>query len=205
MKRLHHALTVLRGIKTWQFVAIALLLTVVTFALLRHNSTEAVRLFQVVKQADKDGGDAYTPLRELQRYISQHMNTQIERITLEKTYERDYKKAIDAAAASGTVNDAKYQETEAACREQFKINGSWPGFVQCVSNGVGQTAPGQNPLQNVNTPRPDVYQFTFDPPAFSFDLAGISLLVTGVMWLIIILKALFQLVLYLIVRRHHHM
>lgn len=196
-------MTVVRRVQTWQLIVIAILLTVVSVALLRSNSLEAVRLFEQVKRADKEGKDTTKPLVELQRYVSQHMNTQLERVSLEESYARDYQKALDKLGNSGGVNDAEYRQAELACRAELYRTGSFPAYAQCVSGRVGQVSPGENPLLKANMPKPEQYQFTFISPAWSFDLAGLSIVVTGVIWFIIAAKLLVQVLLFWMVRRRH--
>lgn len=200
-RQIHHYLDVLGRLKTWQLVVIALLLSAVSVALLRHNSIEAVRLFEAVKAADREGGDTTKALTNLQRYVSQHMNTQLERVSLEKRYQRDYQVVLEKAASSGTVNSPDYEAAQAACQAELARTGSFPAYAQCVSARVGGTAPGQNPELAANTPKPERYQYTFVSPVWSPDLAGIAVLVTGVIWLVISIKVGIQLLLMWLVRR----
>lgn len=198
-RRLHHYLTVLRQLKTWQLVVIALILTGVSIGFLRNNSIEAVRLFEAVKQADREGSDVYGALNKLQKYVTTHMNTQLERISLEKTFERDYQAALDRLAHSGSIHDDQYDEAQLACRDQNRI--SYVAYSLCVERKLAEVAPGQDPMIKANTPKTDLYQYNFVSPAWSFDLAGISLAITVVVYVIIICKLLLQLLLFLLVRR----
>lgn len=200
-RRLHHYLTVLRGVKTWQLVVIALILSTVTLGLLRHNSITAVRMFQDVKQADQQNKNPYKELRKLQQYVSHHMNTQLERVALEKTYQRDYQAALEKAANSGNVNKVDYQTAQNICNQQFP--GAYFEYARCVSDKVAQVAPGENPTIKENLPEPAEYQYTFVSPTWSPDAAGVSLLLTGVIWLFIVLKVTLQLLLKWLVRRRH--
>lgn len=199
-RRLHHWLTMLRHVKTWQLVLIALILTAASIILLRENSMQAVRLFEAVKQADREGKDTTGPLKRLQRYVSTHMNTQLERVSLEKTYARDYQKALKKLTSSGSVNEVNYNAAQAACQPELARTGSFPAYAQCVSDRVGQVAPGENPLLRANLPKPERYQFAFVSPAWSADAAGITLLITGVAWLLIAGKLIARAVLALLIR-----
>lgn len=200
-RHIHHYITVLGHVKTWQLVVIALLLSVVSVALLRYNSIEAVRLFEAVKQADRDNADTIKALTELQRYVSQHMNTQLERVSLEETYARDYQTALDRLAKSGITNQVDYDAIQQSCQAELSRTGSFPAYAQCVSNQASQTAPGENPQLQANLPNPARYQYTFISPTWSPDLAGITLLLTGVFWVFIISKVGLRLLLQWLVRR----
>ncbi len=200
-KRLHHYLTVLRRLRTWQLIVIALILTGISVGLLRSNSIEAVRLFESVKQTDREDKDVYVALNKLQHYVTSHMNTQLERVSLEKTFERDYQAAIDKLAHSGSIYDDQYDEAQLACRDQNRI--SYVAYSLCVERKLAEVAPGQDPLLKANTPKPELYQYTFVSPTWSFDLAGIVLAITVVLYLIIVCKLGLQFILYLIIRRRH--
>lgn len=202
-RKIHHYLTVLRRLRTWQLIVIALLLTAVSVALLRQNSIQAVRLFEQVKQADREGRDTTEALTNLQRYVSNHMNTHLERVTLEETYQRDYQAALEKLANSGSTNDVNYESAQTACQAELSRTGSFPAYAQCVSNKVGQAAPGENPQLRAALPNPERYEYSFVSPTWSPDLAGFSLLATGAVWLGIALKVGTQLLFTWLVRRRH--
>lgn len=200
-KRLHHYGVVLKRLKTWQLLVIALILSAVGVGLLRSNSLEAVRLFNAVKQADESGGDVYGALNKLQKYVTTHMNTQLERVSLEKTFERAYQAELDRLASSGSIHDDQYDEAQAACRDQNRV--SYVAYSLCVERKLAEVAPGENPLVSNNLPKTELYQYTFVSPGFSFDLAGFSVAITAALYLVIVVKVGASLVLYLIVRKKH--
>ncbi|HEX6462160.1 MAG TPA: hypothetical protein VFZ58_02700 [Candidatus Saccharimonadales bacterium] len=200
-KRLHYYLTVLRRLKAWQLLIIAFILTAVSIGLLRSNSVEAVRLFDAVKQADREGKDVYGALNVLQKYVATHMNTQLERVSLEKTFERDYQVALDKLVSSGSIYDDQYDEAQMACRGQSSI--SYVIYAKCVEQKLAQVAPGQDPIVKTSMPNADLYQYTFMSPTWSFDLAGVSVALTVVMYLVIVCKLGLQLTIFLIIRHHH--
>lgn len=201
--RLHHQIRLIRGVRLWQLTLIAVFFTAASVILLRSNSIEAIKLYNQVKAADARTNDAETQqaLKELQRFVSQHMNTQLDRISLEKTYERDYKAAVAKVTNSGSTNDAKYQEAELGCRDELRRTASFPAYAQCVSSRVGQVAGGQDPLLAADLPQPYRYQYSFVSPVWSPDAAGLSLLAAATIWLLIAVRFGVELVLLLLVRR----
>lgn len=202
-RKLHHYLGELRGLKTWQLIVIALLLSAVTIGLLRHNSVTAVQMFNEVQRADQQGDNVYKELKELQRYVSHHMNTQIERITLEQTYARDYRAAIEDLAQSGGVNqNANYRAAQQACSD-LQSSAGYIAYARCVEQRLAQAAPGQNPQLSADLPNAQRYQYSFVSPTWSPDAAGIALLITGVLWLIILFKIILQLLLRALLRQKH--
>ncbi len=204
-RHIHHHYRVIRGLKLWQLTLVAIALTAGGVLLLRSNSIEAIRLFNNVKAADVALNDAETnkALHAFQQYVSQHMNTQLDRVSLEKTYERDYKAAVGKVTNSGSVNDAKYQESEKNCQAELRRTASFSTYAQCVANAVGQTAPGQDPLLAADLPQAYRYEYVFISPDWSPDAAGLTLLAAAVLWSIILARLLLELVLSLIVRRRH--
>lgn len=205
-KKLHHFFGELKGLKTWQLVVIAVLLSAVTIGLLRHNSITAINKFQQVQHADKTGDDVYKELRDLQRYVSHHMNTHIDRITLEYTYTRDYKAALEQLASSGGINqNADYKAAQEACAylESERGHAAYVQYAKCVEEKLAQAAPGENPALDADLPKPVRYQYEFVSPVWSPDAAGWMVLATGVLWLIIIGKVLLQLLFWMLLRRKH--
>lgn len=200
-KTIHHYLGEVRDLKTWQLVVIAIILSAVTVGLLRNNSITAVQMFREVKQADEQNEDVYKELRELQRYVSNHMNTHMERITLEGEYARDYQAALEEFAGSGGVNqNANYQAAQDACASLQDAAG-YVAYVRCVEDRLAQAAPGENPELEADLPQPERYQYSFVSPAWSADAAGLTLLLTGAIWCFIILKIVLELILKALLRR----
>ncbi|MBL8160323.1 hypothetical protein JNJ66_07765 [Candidatus Saccharibacteria bacterium] len=203
-RHIHHRIRIIRGIRLWQLTLIAIFFTVSSVALLRANSIEAIKLFNDVKAADAALNDAETQkaLKRLHGYVSRHMNTQLDRISLEKTYQRDYQAAVAKVTHSGSTNDAKYQEAELACRDELRRTASFPAYAQCVSSRVGEVASGQDPLLQADLPQPYRYQYSFISPSWSPDAAGMTLLAALVLWFIIAVRFGIELFFVLMVRRH---
>src|SRR5437870_2847859 len=95
-RKLHHAWTKFRAVKPWYFLILALISGVVCVLALRANNQHMVSLRDAVYSADKNGQDVQKPLRDLQAYVTRHMNTNLNAantsvyppIQLKYTYER---------------------------------------------------------------------------------------------------------------------
>src|SRR5438105_3803142 len=74
-RRLHHLWTKLRIIKPWYFLVLALVSGVVCVFALRANNEHMIRLRDAVYSADKNNTDVQQALRNLQAYVTSHMNT----------------------------------------------------------------------------------------------------------------------------------
>jgi hypothetical protein len=62
---------------------------------------------------------------------------------------------------------------------------------------------GNDPLQNAKVPSVDVYRYNFVSPAWSLDLAGMVVLTTGMIVLIIVIRTVMYWVLYLLLKQRH--
>lgn len=146
---------------------------------LRHNNQHMVNLRNEVYQVDKNNGDVDTALKNLQRYVNAHMNTNLTSgnnnikppIQLKYTYERLKAAQINQIQIS---NQKIYTDAQNYCQS---INNAYFGTtrVPCVQNYV--TNHGIKSTDNINIPA-GLYQFDFVSPSWTPDLAGLSLVAT---------------------------
>lgn len=155
------------------FVASAL---VAIFAL-RHNNITMIKLRDAVYAADKSGNNVDEALNDLRSYVYAHMNTDLSSggntikppVQLKYTYER-----LESAAAQAANNSGLYTEAENYCQAKIPAGFSGRGRVPCVEEYIlnhGGKAPEPIPAA--------LYQFDFVSPSWSPDLAGWSLVATG--------------------------
>lgn len=165
--------------RTWQLVVIFVLLSFVSATLLRLNNLGMDSRRVAVIEADKAGDPAKThaALAELQRYVSSHMNTAMDKgVYLEHSYRRDYEAAITAGAQAANPNSAVYQQATVECRQP-----RYSDYVTCVAARIGSTPQGAQGA--VKLPNPEAYRHNYASPYWSADLAGLSValtLLTGV-------------------------
>ena len=139
-----------------------------------------VHLRDAVYQADKNNGDVDAALKSLQAYVVSHMNTSLTTgngsvyppIQLKYTYER-----LQAAAdqAAQTANSQIYTDAQHYCEQQDAVDFSGKNRVPCIESYV--TAHGVK----VQTVPDAMYKFDFFSPVWSPDLAGWSLVLSGVL------------------------
>lgn len=198
---LQHALKVVRRLRTWQLVLLALVMTFLAVITLRANSLEAAKYFQAVKVADEKGENVDEAMGKLQEYVSHHMNTDLERVTLSSTYERDYQKAVTDFQNSGGNIGVDEKAAIATCAYLQK-----PGVVyyqqysHCVENILKSLPSSGNLATSVKSPQKELYEFHFSSPGWSPDLAGFTSAIALILWLIIAAKLFAQLAILLIVR-----
>jgi hypothetical protein len=182
---LHHVWTKLRVIKPWYFLVIAVVSTLVCVNALRANNEHMVKLRTAVYAADKNNGDVNGALRSLQAYVTAHMNTNLSSgpdgvyppIQLKYTYER-----LVQAQEAGQSNDQLYTQAQTYCQQQDPTDFSGHNRVPCIEQYVESHGGTQTP---VNVPS-SLYEFSFISPRWSPDLAGWSLLVAALSWILFI-------------------
>lgn len=202
-RRLHHIFVRMRGVKTWQLLIIFLVLLGVSAFLLRQNNLRMIELRNLVKKSDEENVDVDKALRNLQNYVTSHMNTDLgDGIALQHSYERAYTAAVEAAAKSTNPNAAIYTQVELECRPVYERTHSFPAYTQCAHDKLSQLAPGQDALSALKTPSPDLYRFNFTSPVWSPDLAGFAVLVTIFTSIIIMVRVAAYWILRAILRSH---
>lgn len=177
----------LHPISTWYFLAAAVMCAIISVYALRQNNLTAVRLRDNVTTVDQQNGDVEAALKKLREYIYGHMNTNLAApngvyppIQLKYRYERlvsAEKVRVEA------VNSKIYTDAQATCEKQIPDGLSGRFRLDCIqayvqSHGV------------VAQPIPDsLYKFNFQPPLWSSDLAGWSL-VAAIFFLVLFMVRL---------------
>jgi len=162
--------------------------TLVSVYALRQNNLTMVKLRDVVYEVDKNAGDVNTALNNLRQYVYAHMNTNLSSggnaikppIQLKYTYER-----LIEAAEKKVNNSALYTEAANYCQEKIpaSVSISGRGRVACVQDYILSHGGKRAPI--IPTA---LYQFDFVGPTWSPDLAGWSLVLTAIFFLVFIAK-----------------
>ena len=172
-RRLHHTWTKIRWLKPWYFLILAGLSAAVCVFALRANNQHMVELRKAVYAADEKNGDVQGALRNLQSYVTSHMNTDLTTpngvyppIQLKFTYGR-----LQAAQNDKfTKNSDLYTEAQKACEAQNSVDFSGRNRVPCIEQYVQSHTTAKPPQI------PDaLYKFSFVSPSWSPDLAGWSM------------------------------
>ncbi len=199
-KHVKRSLGQLQRIKTWQLVIILILFGFVSATFLRLNNIGMVQRREAVYTADKVGDNATTQNRlyDLQRYVSSHMNTDMGKVTLTATYNRD-KQALIEKQSNGP-NGNIYVKAQQVCAPRYH---SWsPAYVQCTVNELAKYPSGESLNDTVNLPS-GPYMYSFASPLWSPDFAGWSMLVCVVILIMIFARFVGVVILRLMLRRHY--
>ena len=175
-KKLHHYWGYLRQSNYWIFLVVFLVSGALAVYGLRQNNLTMINYRDKVYEADKNGGDTEATLRDLRQYIYAHMNTNPSSgntsikppIQLKYTYER----LVEAEKKrANEVNAKVYSDAQTYCESQDNAF-SGRSRVPCIEQYVSQNGAKERPIDE------SLYKFDFVSPRWSFDLAGISLLIS---------------------------
>lgn len=197
-RRLHR----LEQIKTWQLIVLFVLMAFVSATFLRLNNIGMIERREAVIAADKAGDDYVTQNRlvDLQAYAVRHMNASTGDIYLVEKYNRD----IEAAARQARDNPGGptiYAQADEYCRQ--RIGGYSQTYVQCVYERIAQLPAVDDPGEQPQLPNPALYRHNFASQGWSPDFAGWSLLLTGVIALLIVIRGIMYLVLRALLRARY--
>lgn len=178
-RQIHHYYKKLSWIKPWHFLVLALISGAICVMALRANNQQMIELRQAVYAADKDGGDVQAPLKELQSYVTSHMNTSLNSgkttvyppIQLKYTYERLVTANNDAFAKA---NQQLYTEAQGHCERTNPAGSSGGSRIPCIQEYV-QTRSTAKPAKIPDA----LYKFAFVSPKWSPDLAGWSMVLAA--------------------------
>lgn len=163
----------------WFFVGVIVISSIVAIIALRTNNEHMALLRSQVYAADKNNGDVEGALKNLQSYVTGHMNTDLSTgpnsvyppIQLKYTYDRLVQARSQQAAQA---NVQLYTDAQHYCEKLDPVDFSGHNRVPCIESYV-QTH-GVQPA-----PVPDsLFKFDFISPWWSPDIAGWSLVVVGI-------------------------
>lgn len=172
-------------VKSWYLFLASVIFFAIGVYFVRANNLHMVALRQSVFVADKSGKGLDQALTDLRNYINRHMGTSAE-VPLKYSYERAAKAELaKIKTVSGNRNDI-FNSLPQSCKDQVG-NGYISTEIPCVkkhiNNNLSQLANNVTDLDGVNLPNKDLYQLDFSSPLFTFDLAGMSLLLSVVLFI----------------------
>lgn len=180
-RHLYRTLKFLRRISAWYFIVAILISGVIAVVALRQNNLTAISLRDQVLQIDEKNGDVESALRDLREYVYSHMNSSLAApggayppVQLKYRYER---LLTEEKARVSAINGTLYTEAQGYC-ERLIPEGRSLNRIDCIQNYI--TSRGGTAEKAI----PDaLYKFDFQPPLWSPDLAGWSLVLFAVLLL----------------------
>lgn len=186
-------------VKTWQLFVALVMVGFISATFLRLNNVGMIERRDAVYAADESGNisDLEKRLYDLQRYVSEHMNTDTGLVPLENSYKAVYDrelKKFESTITSQSSNDVIKQVRQVCDSEaisggygRFQANAD-PRYVACINREWGKYPSASQSSTEFTPPSPAPYYQTFASPSWSPDFAGWSLLVCGVILVMIIAR-----------------
>lgn len=184
---LHHLWRKLQPLNHWLFFGLFLVSSLLSVYALRANNLEMVRLREAVVRADETNGDVEKALQTLRQHVHGHMNTNLSSgdfaikppIQLKYRYERLITAERERVAA---VNAKIYTDAQADCERRFPAGLSGSGRIPCIQEYVTAHGAKEQPIPD------ELYKFDFVSPIWSPDLAGWSMVLSGLLLLIALVR-----------------
>lgn len=181
---LHHRFAILRA---WYFLVLALIFALISLFSLRANYAKMVTLRENVYKVDQENGDIEAALTELRKHVYGHMNTNLTSSTnsikppiqLSSRYQR---LASVEAEKTKAANQQAANQAEAQCAASFPAAGFNASRVSCIQDYVSQHAVRDNSVPD------DLYKFDFVSPRWSPDVAGFSIILTVIFFILFIAR-----------------
>ena len=166
---------IILSIKPYYIFIFLLVFSTISIFSLRSNNQNMGKLREKVYAADQSGVGVEPALNNLRFYVNSHMNTALSSgstsvyppIQLQYTYQRL------VSAQSESNNSTVYNDAQTYCQQQNPTGFSGRTRVDCVQQYVQSHGV-------TNTPIPTgLYEFDFQSPTWSPDLAGWMLVVSA--------------------------
>ncbi|HEY4963546.1 MAG TPA: hypothetical protein VIH90_02510 [Candidatus Saccharimonadales bacterium] len=176
-RKVHHLAARFKKIKPVYFLILTLISLAICIYALRSNNEQMIKLRAEVYAADQNNGDISGALKNLQAYVTSHMNTNLSTgpnavyppIQLENTYKR----LVEQQGQQTTSENTQlYSDAENYCQAQVPTGFSGRYRIPCIENYINT-----HNLKQVSVDQ-SLYEFDFVSPSWSPDLAGWSVLIT---------------------------
>lgn len=202
-RRVKKTIKQIQRVKTWQLIILLILSGFLVATLLRLNNVGMVQRRDAVLSADKSGNvdDIASRLYDLQRYSAAHMNADSSVFYLQQQYNRDVQKAVAAASQSDNPNGNVYAKADAVCRPQF--SGYSIGYQDCFLSQLLKYPAAPSLTRAAELPSASLYRYDFVAPLWSPDFAGLSVLVSLVITLVIFVRLATLGVLRMLLKKHY--
>jgi hypothetical protein len=177
-RELHHLLVRLRPLSYWYFLILFIISLSIGLLAMRQNNITALQLRDKVLEVDKQNGNVEAALRDLRTHVYTHMNSGLAQgdtaikppVQLKYRYERLMAAEKERVSSQ---NEKIYNDAQNDCERRFPTGLSGGSRIPCIEQYVAAHGIREQPIPD------DLYKFDFVSPVWSPDLAGFSLLLSG--------------------------
>ena len=186
-KKKHNVTLESHRIRWWYFGVVAVFMLPVSAYFLRQNNLTMLELRDQVVRLDQETGDIaqiQPALLELREHVLTHMNASpAAPIHLPGSFDAAVAREVARVEQSGSANAQVYRDAQDQCEiasVQLSVR------AQCIQDYVlSNAAPGTD-ADEIDYPPKEQFIYSFISPRWSFDLAGLSVLVSSLLGLITI-------------------
>ncbi len=164
-----------------------IIFSVTSILFLRNNNLTMLKLKENVVQVDAKGGDVEKALTELRNYVFSHMNTTMRPsntteppLQLVSSYNRYIEQQQAKLTAAGQSD--MYTAAQANCEREYPTIAE---RVNCIQLFVAENG---GALAEINFPSKDLYTFDFASPTWTPDLAGISIVLAVLFFVLLVIR-----------------
>jgi hypothetical protein len=203
-RQIKYTIKRLQNIKIWQLVLLLILASFVAMTFLRLNNVGMIERRAAVIAADEAGDQAVIQdrLYDLQRYVAQHMNTDMgeKGVPLEQSFLRDYEARLEQASGQQNANGDIFKISNEICRA--RVSRSLTAHKDCMTTELAKYPAGNDLVYEITLPS-EPYYHSFASPLWSPDFAGWSVVVVVIIILMIIVRIISVSILKLMLHRHY--
>ena len=192
-KQLHYYSRRVHVINPWIILILCLISGSISVYSLRQNNLKMVILRDKVIRADEQNGNTELEMRNLRQFVYKHMNTNLASgsspikppLQLKNEYDR-----LVAAQKLRLAEEKTRLSTEALAKCQYLPGETFAGGprIPCIQSYIADHSSSSMPIDS------SLYKFDFLSPAWSPDLAGWSLLIAVMLFIVFIIRlALYRL------------
>jgi len=192
-------------VKTWQLIILLILSLFIAATFLRLNNTGMISRRNAIEGIDKSGDvqDTASRIYDIQRFAASHMNADTGVFYLQGQYDRDVKAAVAAASGDASTGDNSPQaKADAICNPNLQIHGYSLAYQNCMLEQLDKQGQVVDPA-SITLPNPALYRYSFTSPLWSPDFAGWSVVVSLLLMVTIVIRAIAWIVLKLLLKRHY--
>lgn len=191
IRKLHHLHHQLLFLKAWYFLVAAIIFGILAIHGLRSNYSTMVKLRDAVYTADQQNGDVEAALVKLRSHVHGHMNTNLSSGSNSIKPPIQLKARYDRLAASEnerikSTNAEVSAQGERVCAERFPAGGFNSQRVTCIQEHFAANAVKQGSVPD------QLYKFDFISPRWSPDLAGISIFLSVIFFILYLARLILE-------------
>ena len=197
VRRTERILKFFKNIKTWQLFLLLVLAIMLAVIFLRLNSIGAIERYEALKSADKTGDVAKVEAaaKNLQNYVTRHMNSTVPAVALNTLYEQAVQEALDVAKTDD-IDETLYQKVTEECASVWYSGGS-KARAKCIAERIGTSTVEYSEPELIT---PDAFYVQYASARWSPDAAGFMVLLCFILTITIIVRIIAVVLLKIVLR-----